>query len=311
MRTILLVDGNNIGYAAQNSPALTYEGQPIHALFHSLKMLKTALRAYSSEKPKMIVLWDGRAQWRFDLYPEYKSNRGKDSKGKEMKEQFKLQQPKILKALKMLGVDQIVGKGYEADDVAGFLSKAYSSQGNKVVLISGDKDWIQLVNGVTTWYDPVRERFVRRSNFEEFTGVQTVEQFVQTKAIEGDSSDMIAGVPGLGEKACIGIMQNFGSVENLFAAYEANGGDFEKGQLPDSLSRPRNKINDFCREGREVFYRNMKLMDLRNVPVERDQLKVVKGQQDFIEFRQFCLEHAFHSIIREMVAWENLFGEVS
>lgn len=309
MKTIILVDGNNIGYAAQNAGALSYEGKPVQSIFHSLKMLKTALRGYAEEGYKVIVLWDGHAKWRFDIHPEYKSNRGKDEKSKQMKEDFKSQQPAIVKALNILGVDQILGKTYEADDLAGFLSKGYVEKGYNVVLMSGDKDWIQLVNSRVTWQDPIRDRFVKRSNFAEFTGVGTSDQYVEIKALEGDKSDAIDGVPGIGEKSSLLIMEEYGSVQGLFDAFDALEGDeFTKETLPASLSRYRKKINDFCSSGRELFERNVKLMDLRDVPVNRDDMKVVRGDQDFEKFRTFCGDYAFQSIIRELRAWEAIFG---
>jgi len=310
-KTILLLDCNNLGYAAQSASPLSYEGKPTHAIFHFMKMLKTIAMAYHGEDCKLIALWDSTAKWRYELYPEYKGDRDKDEESVKRRSEYGLQRPTIVKALTMLGVDQIVGAGYEADDIAGFLAQGYAAKGNKVLLVSGDKDWIQLVSGMITWYDPIRERSVKRSNFSDFTGYQDAQGYVEAKALEGDSSDCIAGVPGIGEKASLCINQEYGSVEGLFARYDQLGRDFEKNDLPASLTRYRKKLNEFCGSGRDVFYRNMKLMDLRTVPVDKSRIVVVKGDYQPQQFRNLCINHAFHSIIREFNSWERLFGETA
>lgn len=307
-KTILLLDCNNLGYAAQSASPLSYEGNPTHAIFHFLKMLKTMAMAYHGPDVKFIALWDSVAKWRYDIYPEYKGNRNKDEESIKRSTEYKSQRPTIVRALTMLGIDQIIGGGYEADDIAGFLAQGYAAKGNKVLLVSGDKDWIQLVSSMITWYDPIRERTVKRSNFAEFTGYQDAQGFVEAKALEGDSSDFISGVPGIGEKASLCINQEYGSVEGLFARYDQLGHDFEKSDLPASLSRYRKKLNEFCREGREVFYRNMKLMDLRAIPVDKARIIITKGSFQPQQFRDLCVNHAFHSIIRELNSWERLFG---
>lgn len=305
----ILIDGNNLAYAAQSASPLSYEGRPVHAIFHFLKMLKTIAFMYEDDAPIISVLWDTKAQWRYDIYPEYKGKRKEDLNVIKAKEEMASQLPVIRKAISLLSVSQAIGEGYEADDLAGMFTKKFTAYNQPTLLVSGDKDWIQLVNPIVEWYDPIRNRRVTRRTFEEFTGFSNVQAFVESKALEGDSSDCIDGVAGIGEKTSRALLNHFGSIYNLIGYFDDNGKvDLDKEFFPEGAQRARKKINEFLHNGRDTLDRNMKLMDLRNVPIDVSKIKITKGNMDMLAFRELCHEHAFQSIVRELHAWERIFG---
>lgn len=320
----VLIDGNSIGHAAANSPILHCDGEPVHAIFHSLKMIKRSLAELGGDYKKALVLWDGKNYWRQEEHPDYKvkaePNTVKQKKAREesiaVTESYKIQRPAIIKALHLLGISQIVGNNHEADDIAGYLVRLYTGKGINVTMLSGDKDWLQLINSKSRWIDPIREREVTRANFEEFTTFPTPQAFVEGKALLGDKGDNIPGIDGIGAVAAPIIIKEFGSVQGLFDDYDSFEGEYEtKGEnvLPKSLSRYRKKINALCESGRDQFTWNIKMMNLLDVKLSMSDIQIVKGANDgkgdFKAFRRFCEDLQFKSIVRDIHAWEDTFGE--
>ncbi len=310
MNGFMLVDGNSLGYAAQNTNPLHANGMETQAIFQTLKMLKKAREDYP-EFGKVLWLDDGKAQFRYDLWPDYKGNRKDTPEKVEIKEKYHAAKPFILQALTHLGVDQVIASDYEADDLAGYFTRKLQAGGKDVLLLTGDQDWLQLISSKTRWFDPrsTVEKHCNRSNFKEITGVDATAQFLECKALIGDTSDNIPGIPGIGEKASILIMENFGSIKGLLTDYRANG-EFDKDRLPNGLSRFKKKINDFCKSGVRDFVRNYKLMNLndatRDEPV-RQNASVVRGKRDFDAFADLCMELSFLSITRDLKSWERTF----
>jgi len=309
-KSFMLIDGNSLGYAAANASPLSANGQPVHAIFHTLKMIRSAINTWSDEYRTPLILWDGKEYWRKDLYPEYKQRDDNNEKAKAVSEDYKRQRPELIKALKMLGLTQMIGRNYEADDLAGYISRFFSAKGYKVLLVSGDKDWIQLVNRNVTWFDPIRDRKCTRNTIEDLTGFASPADFLQGKALIGDTSDNIPGIDGIGPKAAPLIMQEFGGVEGLFEAFNTHGElDKKAGTLPESMSRYRKKINAFCssQELRDRYDLNIKLMNLLDVQLSMSDLTTVQSEPNMLAFREFCEYHAFASILRNMRDWERLF----
>lgn len=298
---ILLIDGNSIAHACHNSPVLTVGDMQVQAVFGFLRSLHGLLE-HTPGRVQPIVLWDGRAQWRLDLFPAYKGNRKPlDAKQKAKKEAFKRQSPFIEKALQLLGVRQIRSPLLEADDLAGRLAPRLVQLGRQVTLVSGDRDWLQLVGESVTWLDPIRERKVDPDNFFEFTGFFTPEAFVQGKALQGDSSDNVPGVGGIGEKGAREFLAKWGSVEQFFQQYDA-------GAIPDKELKKAHH-NLASPEGRAAFERNLRLMDLRRSrKPEPDELVTDLGQPNPDGFLLLCERLAFASILRDPARFLRPFG---
>lgn len=317
-KSFMLIDGNSLGHAAANAPKLSVDGNNVHAIFHTLKMIRTAMKEHGQEYKTPIVLWDGSEYWRKEILPEYKEKSANTPKAIKSNEEamlisadYKLQRPHLIRAIRMLGITQVIGKRYEADDIAGYMSRLYSSQGHKVLLVTGDKDWLQLINRYVKWYDPIRKRSCDRSTFIEFTNFRTPEDFLNGKALIGDTGDNIKGIDGIGEKSAPQIIEEFGSIENLFKEYDEKG-EFDKkvNLLPQSLGRYKKKINTFCgsEELREKYYLNIKLMDLINVQLNSSDLKIVSSEPKLKAFKEFCEDLSFKSIVLQMHEWQRLFA---
>lgn len=318
MGNMILVDGNSIGYAAHSARELKQNGRQVQAIFFSLKMIKSAIAKFGDQFDELVVLWDTRAVWRYDIYPEYKGKRDDDPAKRESRKAYKEQTPLIRKGLSLLGVEQRIAKNEEADDLAAAI--VHNKQpGQKILLVSGDKDWLQLIGPEVTWYDPREDgRLVTIGDFAEKTGYASPVLFSQAKAILGDTSDNIKGVDGVGEKCLTLLLKHYGSIPKFIQSANAHQDTarrgFEKGDLPDDLNRWRGKLNDFAfGDGLNVFKRNMQLMNLlskRHRSTEiLEKIVTMPGAFDEKGFVDFCHEFAFLSIANNIRDWRASFAK--
>lgn len=299
MAKIMLIDGNSIGFANHQANNLTYDGQPVQAIFGVIKTLKRLKETFRDYEP--IVLWDG-ISWRYNFYSEYKANR-KDPKIERMKAEYEKQRPAIKRAIELLGISQITAKNLEADDLGAILSKKYSDLGNEVLLVTGDKDWIQLINNKVTWFDPIRDRQCNLSNLEDFTGCKNIKQFVDLKCLTGDTSDNVKGVGGIGENRAKAFLQQYDNVEKFI------GTNFSDQEV-DGWNKYLRDFYKNTNSGIDKYYSNYKLMalNLDNIP-KPESIDIVAGKQNFDDFIDFCAEYGFASIRIEINAFINLFGK--
>jgi 5'-3' exonuclease len=307
MNRYLLIDGPNITHAANNTKKLTVGDVQVQAVYQFLQILRRIQSVYASYTP--IVLWDG-ASWRRMAYPEYKANRDKPATSqieiqqKEAREQAQKQMPAIKKALELLGVTQIKAANMEADDLAAIVGDRYAAKGAKIVLVSGDKDWVQLVNDNIIWFDPIVDRKIRKwEDINEALGydLKGFQQFLEMKCLFGDSGDNIPGVGGVGEKGAIDFLNQYGSLANF--SNMCIDGSLDLKKVPKKY---RNLVEDEDRRIKFAF--NMKLMDLRTTQrPDPLNLAVNKGTPDIQRFENFCNRFLFKSITKNLTVWASVF----
>lgn len=292
MNKTLVIDANSLGYKYQSMGKLTANGMEIQALFGMIKGIRALKVAYPNHT--MIVLWDGHAQWRYDMLPKtadhpgYKGDRDADPKQALMRARYKAQKPLIQKALGFLGVRQLTASTHEADDMAGYIAANTSGE---IVFVTGDGDWLQFVREGVVWYDHVKEFKVTMANFLDYTGYFSGKEYLQGKALMGDTSDKIPGVGGIGEKGAPVFMAEHGNVAEFFRKVEA--GEYKPtGKKLIEFATPK---------GKALFARNYKLMNLQAVPKPLpENVTVIKGSLDKEGFQTFCEELAFRSILVDL-----------
>lgn len=299
---VILADGNAVGYSSQQTRALTTNaGEPTQAIFHSIKSVWGLKSRYKEHTP--LFLWDSHTQWRYDILPEYKGKREEYKQQVEMREQYREQRPHIQEALKLMGVVQIQHEGYEADDIAGvYARKINSMNDSEAVLYTGDKDWLQLVGENVTFHEIGSDKRVGLKNFQRVTGFSNPIEFLQAKALHGDSSDNISGVGGIGEKTADLLMQRYGSVKSLLLDHKKHG-NFEKGYFENSsLDRARNKINAFCNNdsgGIDLYKRNLALMNLHRIVPPKSGFFRQRSKPDLEGFKDFCMRWEMISLVEK------------
>ncbi|MEE3491758.1 DNA polymerase I [Ruminococcus sp.] len=210
---LLVVDGNSILNRAFYGikPLTTKDGQFTNAIYGFLTMFD---RMRSDVKPDAVAIaFDLKAKtFRHKAYDLYKANR------KGMPEELHMQMAPLKELLTDLGYQLVTCEGYEADDILGTLSKACADSGNTCVIATGDRDSLQLVN------DSVSVRLSKNLNgtmlytpdvVKEEYGVEP-KKLIEIKAIQGDSSDNIPGVAGIGPKGATELIQKYGDIDYIY-----------------------------------------------------------------------------------------------
>ena len=237
MDRLVLVDGNSIMnrafYGIMGSKMLTTkDGKYTNAVYGFLSIL---FKLIEDVEPKyLVVAFDLKAPTaRHKIYKEYKANRH------GMPNELAEQMPIIKEILRAMNIDIVEMEGYEADDVIGTLSCYGEKQGLDVTILSGDRDNFQLATDKVTIRIPhtkagkTETDEFNREKIKEKYGLEP-KQLIEVKGLQGDSSDNIPGVPGIGEKTAITLIQKYGSIENLYKEIE-NGTDELKGKQREKI----------------------------------------------------------------------------
>ena len=218
MKKILIVDGNSIlNRAFYGIRALsTREGMPTNAVYGLFTILSKHISMVSPDY--CVIAFDLKAPtFRHNMYEGYKANR------KPMPEELAVQLPYAKECVEYMGFKLIEKEGYEADDVLGTVSRAFGDAGVHSFLLTGDRDSLQLISDNTTVLLATNKDTVKfdREHFISEYGI-TPEQFIDVKALMGDSSDNIPGVAGIGEKTALKLISDFSSLASLYDNYEAS-----------------------------------------------------------------------------------------
>ena len=239
MDKLVLVDGNSIAnrafYGIMGSKMLTTkDGKYTNAVYGFLAIL---FKILEDVKPQYIaVAFDLKVPTaRHKMYEGYKANR------KGMPEELAEQMPIIKQVLKAMNIDIIEKEGYEADDVLGTLSRFGEKQGLEVHILSGDRDTFQLATDNVKIHIPrtkagkTETEIYDRNKVKEVYGIEP-KQLIEVKGLQGDTSDNIPGVPGIGEKTALSLIQKYGTIENLYNLLEKNETDL-KGKQKEKIEQ--------------------------------------------------------------------------
>ncbi|MBW2610539.1 MAG: DNA polymerase I [Deltaproteobacteria bacterium] len=227
--TIYLVDGSSYIHRAYHAirHLSNSKGFPTNAIFGFTKMI---LKLFDEKKPRYIAIaLDVKGPtFRHRMYEDYKATRP------SMPDDLVIQLPYIKKIIRGLNVKLIEKEGYEADDIIGTMARKGEERDYNVVMITGDKDFRQLISSRASMWDTMRDRF---TDYETLTNEYGLEpgQFIDLMGLSGDSSDNIPGVPGVGEKTAAGLIKEFGTLENVFENLQ----EIKKKKLKENLEKSR------------------------------------------------------------------------
>ncbi len=263
MKKLLVVDGNSILNRAFYGvrPLTNSAGLHTNALFGMLSILNKQL---SEHKPDYTAIAFDLPEptFRHKEYAEYKAGR------KKMPDELAVQLPYAKQLAELLGFHILEKSGYEADDILGTLSKTASDEGIESLILTGDRDSLQLIGDGTSVLLMTNSDTVRfdRAKFFETYGLQP-ESFVDVKALMGDSSDNIPGVPGIGEKTALKLIAEYGSIDTVYADPDNRG-------LGKSACQ---KLKD----GKELAYKSKFLATIiRDVPLDTTLSELENGGFD-------------------------------
>jgi DNA polymerase-1 len=251
---VYLVDGSSYIFRAFFAlpPLSNSSGLPTQAIYGFATMM---LKFIKDKQPDYlaVVLDAGRETFRNQIYQDYKGNRPEAPA--DLIPQF----PYIRKVLDAMNIFPMELEGFEADDLIATLSQRFSADGIEVVIISGDKDLMQLVGQHVSILDTAKSKWIGLEGVKEKFGVAP-EKVVDVVGLMGDAVDNIPGVKGIGEKTAIALIQKYGSLENLYDHLD----DLESTGL-----RGTNRIRKALLEGKETAFLSRRLATVRtDAPIE-------------------------------------------
>ncbi|MEL7896864.1 DNA polymerase I [Vreelandella neptunia] len=283
---IVLVDGSSYLYRAFHAlpPLTTSNGQPTGAVKGVLNMLKRLIKDYP-ESPMAVVFDAPGKTFRDDLYSDYKAHRP------PMPDDLRSQIAPLHACVKALGLPLLCIEGVEADDVIGTLAHHATQAGRDAVISTGDKDMAQLVNAHITLVNTMKDETLDEAGVEEKFGLPPA-LIIDFLALMGDKVDNIPGVPGVGEKTAIGLLQGMGGgLETIY-------GDLER--VKTLTFRGAKTLPKKLEEHREQAFLSYQLATIKvdcELPVGLDDLDIAHPDREALvtlykemEFRQWLGE---------------------
>ncbi len=274
----LLVDGMytvfSSYYAHRNMRTL--QGLPTGAVFGLINRLQSLLREISPHK--VLILFDSREKgFRHQVYPEYKARR------LAAPEELLAQMPLIMEYLELRGIPHLSVPGMEADDLIAAYSRYLAALGGEVVIFSADKDLFQLIDERVFVFHPKTRQKMGREELRSFFGLYP-EQVADYLALSGDASDNIPGVPGIGGKTALKLVEKHGSLETILAD-------------PDKLEV---KVQKKILAGRQLLDLSRRLVELQADPaLPRANPVPELPPEDPAALNPFFRRLAFNSLVRE------------
>jgi len=278
-KTLYLIDGSSYIFRAfygirQNLS--NSKGLPTNALYGFTTMLQKVVR--EEEPDYLAVVFDSKAKtFRHKIYPQYKANR--DEPPEDLKAQFPHFEP-LVEAYNIVSLRQ---DGYEADDIIGTLAVQGEKEGLEVVIVSGDKDMMQLIGPHVHMLDTMKNKKFGKKEVEEKFGV-TPDKVIEVMGLMGDSSDNIPGVSGVGPKTAADLIQKFGSIKKLYEEI----GSVDKVKLREKLER--DKDNAFLSRKLVILDTQMKLdrtiKDLQRKEPNKAELNKILAELEFTSLMQ-------------------------
>ncbi len=292
MKKLVLIDGNALLYRAFHAypPFTTPKGELVGAVYGFTTLLLSVIEKLSPTHA--VVAWDVKAPtFRKKEFDDYKAHRA------PMDESLVSQIDRTKEVVESFNIPQFGIEGFEADDIIGTISKVASqkNQNNEdiqVVIVTGDRDALQLVEGKkVVVYLPIQNKYSQSVVFDEDKVVETYgmtpRQIVDLKGLMGDSSDNIPGVAGIGKVTATKLVSEFGSIENIYK-------EIDNKNIP-----PRTR--KLLEEDKEMAFKSRFLAEIiRDVPMEFDWDKCLVSDYDKNKVLELFTELNFKSLVNRL-----------
>ena len=291
--TLYLIDGHALAYrmyfaltaGSSTQRWQTSKGEPTAGIYGFAREL---LRILEQEQPEYLaVAFDTGKTFRDEIFPAYKGTRAK------MPDDLRPQIERIRQLVDAFNIPRLEMEGFEADDVLGSVARVATQQGLGTKIITGDRDLLQLVNKRTAVYLAGDDQnYITDEDVIKKLGVRP-DQVVDYKAIVGDKSDNIPGVPGVGEKTAISLLEKFGTLDNIYK----------------NMDQVENRWRTKLESGKDSAYMSRDLAQIKtDLPVKLDLEHAKAHDFDAARIEAFFAELEFRTLIK---ALEKLTGKVS
>jgi DNA polymerase-1 len=270
----LIIDGYGFAFRAYHTqPQLTYNNTPIGCIYGFTSML---LKLINDFKPlRAVVVFDhGGKNFRHDIYPEYKQNRP------PIPQDLKSQLPLLREAALALNFKTMEEFSLEADDIIASLAAHANFNGDRALIVSSDKDLMQLVNEKIWMFDPVKQEYIKDEEvFKKFAVKPS--NIIDFLAIVGDAADNVPGIKGLGPKAASELINMYGNLQNIY------------NNIQDI---PQKRRKELLEQGRSNAFLSLELVKLKNdLEISWSNLTWSKpeGEQIFAFLQKYGLRSLF------------------
>lgn len=289
--TVIVIDGNSLlnrAYYAIRTPMMTRSGLYTHGVYAFLNMLNKLIKDY--EPDYLAVAFDRKSPtFRHQQYKEYKAGR------KKTPPELLMQFPLLKEVLAAMNIPVLEIDGYEADDILGTVSKAADEKGMHTYVVTGDRDAFQLASETTTVIYTKRGVSV----FDPFDA-QAIEaeygfssdRFVDYKALMGDSSDNLPGIPGVGEKTARKLIKEYGSLENVISSVDTM-----------KKSKMRDNLEEFAMQA--MMTKRLATI-FRQVPLEYSFDEMRLTEPDYDKLAEVYRKLEFRSFLKKLAESGNL-----
>ncbi|MEC9482350.1 MAG: DNA polymerase I [Halomonas sp.] len=288
---IVLVDGSSYLYRAFHAlpPLTTSKGKPTGAVKGVLNMLKSLIKQYPDSP--MAVVFDAKGKtFRDELFEQYKAHRP------PMPDDLREQVEPLHACVRALGLPLLCVEGVEADDVIGTLARHATEAGRDAVISTGDKDMAQLVNGHITLVNTMKNETLDIEGVTAKFGLPP-ELIIDFLALMGDKVDNIPGVPGVGEKTALGLLQGIGGLDAIYA-------DLDK--VTTLSIRGAKSLPKKLEENREQAYLSYRLATIKTdceLPVGLDDLDIAHPDREAL--LELYRELEFKAWLSELLAGQD------
>ncbi|MCH7623514.1 MAG: DNA polymerase I, partial [Nitrospinae bacterium] len=307
--TLYLIDGSSYifrAYFGVRQNLSTSKGLPTNALYGFVTMLQKVVR---DECPDYLtVTFDSKEKtFRHEMYADYKANR--DTPPEDLQKQF----PHFERLVEAHNIHSIRIPGVEADDIIGTLARKGEKAGLKVVIVSGDKDMMQLIGPDVEMLDTMKNKRFRDKEVVEKFGVKP-DKVIEVMGLMGDSSDNIPGVKGVGPKTAAELIQKFGSIEELYQRID----EVDKKKLKEKLETDRENAvlsRKLVTIDTELAL-DCSIGDLKVLEVDNEALTKIFTELEFSslipseEKAPVRAQHVYQTILSEE-AFDKLLGELN
>ena len=284
---VVLVDGSSYLYRAFHAlpPLNTSKGEPTGAVKGVISMLRRLLKDYP-ESPVAVVFDAKGKTFRDDLFAEYKAQRP------AMPDELRAQVEPIHAIVRAMGLPLICEPGVEADDVIGTLARQATERGRPVVISTGDKDMAQLVNEHTTLVNTMTDTRLDEAGVEDKFGIPP-SRIIDFLALMGDKVDNIPGVPGVGEKTALALLQGLGGLDDIYAGLD---------RVASLDFRGAKSMAAKLEAERERAYLSYQLATIKlDVPLQESVEDLHNGEPDTAALREWYTRLEFRSWLDELL----------
>ena len=285
MKTFYIIDISSFffrSYYAIPGQMTSLSGLPTNALYGVLSMLLKLIRDYKPDY--MAAGFDTKTpSFRKEIFQEYKANRG------EMPEDLEKQVPWLKKMIQILNIYGVEKEGYEADDIIGTLARWGTNHNLKIFIVSGDKDFAQLVDQNTALLDTMKSKMYYQEDVYAKWKVYP-EQMIDYQALTGDSSDNIPGVKGIGPKGAATLLKEYKNLDNIY----------------NNINKINKNIQKKLKEGKKEALLSKQLVTIiQDLKLNCTLSDLAFKKPDDIQFKSFLEELNFNTFLKALYPEKN------